>query len=423
MDSSSLRFAGDVKIEEIQLNSLNGQVANITNQVISIEIFEDLFAPFTTISLVVRESVDYLNLFPFTGEEFVDVKISTPTLDKGFNGRFYIYKIVDRELTGDREVAYVIKAISEEFITDCNTKISKTYGGAPSETAFKILGKDGLNTKKQVFVEKTSNTTKMTAEFWSPTKVLNYLASASSNSSKSPTYLFYENRDGFNFRSIDELLKGTTYHKYVKDNYTRDSINEGTTQTSQDPNEDYKRILELSIPVLTNYMEDIQSGRMKSRMISHDILTKKYTVKDYSLKRDTEAPPTLLNPYPAYSKYATANSSSTMIIMPKAYANYNNYGDVTNSKVIQRRIAYFQNLQKYKVTIQAFGRTDYTVGQIMELDIPKITQITREDQDIRDKILSGRYLVTAISHVINKKNHTVNIELVKNSVLIDLSTQ
>lgn len=416
---NTLRFAGDVQFEKVELRSLNGQYANIINQVIGIEIFEDLFAPFITMSVVLKESVDYLNLFPFVGEEYLEVKISTPMSEKPIEGKFYIYKITDREMVKDREAVYTIKAISEEYLTDANRKISKSFSGNISESAYKLIDTDGLNTKKKFMVEKTTNNTMFTASYWSPVKCLNYLATTAISQSKSPSYLFFENRDGYNFRSIDELCKATTYHKFVNDNYSRGTQGESLTSV-RDPNEDYKRILEISIPVLTDYMQEIQTGRLKSRLVTHDITTKQYSVKDYSIKKDTENPSTLLNPYPGYSKYATTNSISTMVVMPKYFGNFTKYGDVTNSSSIQKRMSFFQNLSKFKVTIQVLGRTDYTVGQIVELDIPRVTQITQED-DPRDPILSGRYMIAAISHIINRENHTCNIELIKNSVLANLS--
>ena len=100
--TSNLRFAGDVYIKEVQLNSLNGRVANVTAQVEQIEIFEDLFSPFTTMSIVMRESIDYINLFPFVGEEYVDIDIFTPTMNKGFKGRYYISKITNREYSKEK---------------------------------------------------------------------------------------------------------------------------------------------------------------------------------------------------------------------------------------------------------------------------------------------------------------------------------
>ena len=417
--NSALRFAGDVQFVTLQLNSLNGQYANILNQVISVEVYEDLFSPFISLSIVLKESVDYLNLFPFVGEEYLEVEIVTPQTDVPIKGKFYIYKITNREMVKDREVVYTLKAISEEYLTDANRKLSQTFAGNIGELANKVLTTDGLKTTKKVFIEKTINNTAFTANYWQPTKCLNYLAAAAQNSTKSPSYLFYENRSGFNFRSIDELLKLPTYHTFIKDNYSRamqgDSVN-----TVRDPQEDYKRIIDISIPVLTDYIEEIQSGRLKSRLVTHDIVTKQYSVKDYSVKKDIESPATLLNPYPGYSKYATSNSISTTVVMSKYYGNFTKYGDVTNANNIQKRMSFFKNLEKYKVNVQALGRTDFTVGQIVELNIPRVTQITKEDS-AQDPILSGRYIISAISHMITKENHMCNFELIKNSVLENLS--
>jgi len=418
MATTALKFAGDIQIREVQLNSLNGQAANITNQVSMIEIYEDMFSPFTTMTIVLRESVDYINIFPFVGEEFVDIDIVTPSLDVPIKGRFYVYKITDREYTKEREVVYALKCISSDFLIDANKKISKTYDGKVNELAFSIIGEKGLATTKKVNIEPTSNSIKFVANFWSPVKCLNYLCENALSVNYSPSYLFYENRDGLNFRSINEILKSKPSHKFVKDNYTRTMLASGGS--TKDPQEDFKRILDISVPVLTDYMNDIQSGRIKSRLITHDITTKKYTVKDYSIKKDPK-PDTLLNPNPAYSKYTIANAQSAQMLMPKYYGNFNNYGDTTSFKFQQKRISFFQNLSKYKVNLQVYGRTDYTVGRVIDLYLPRATQITKDDLDPRDKILSGKYLISAISHTITRENHICNMEIVKNSVLVNLS--
>lgn len=418
-DSSSvLRFAGDVQLEKVVLRSLNGQTANVAAQVISIEVYEDIFSPFMSVSMVLRESVDYINMFPFIGEEYLDLSIKTPSSKRGIEGKFYIYKITDRSYTKDREVIYTIKAISEEWLLDANRKLSQTFKGNIGELVEPFLQKTGINTSKAYFVEKTSNKTAFTAAYWTPIKCLTFLATYAVSESKSPTFLFYENRNGFNFRSIDELLKANSYQKFIKDNFSRDTDSEASMSASKDPEQDYKRIISLEIPTLTDYMEDIQTGRLKSRIISHDIVTKQYIVKDYNVKKD-ETPATLLNKSPGYTKYATSNSVSTTIVMNKHYGNYSGFSDVTNFSTVQKRMSFFQNLQKYKVTIEVLGRTDYTVGQVVELSIPRATQIAKDKSDPTDMILSGKYLVSAIAHFITKENHTCSMELIKNSIMLD----
>lgn len=416
-----LRFAGDVNLEEVSLRTLNGQSANITSQVISVEVYEDIFTPFMSVSVVLRESVDYINLFPFLGEEYLQIKIGTPNINQKIENDFYIYKITDRIYTKDREVMYTLKGISKEYVIDANRKVSQTFKGNIGDIALNLMQKGGLNTDKTAFVEKTTNKTAFTASYWQPSKCLTFLATNAVNQNLSPTFLFFENRNGYNFRSIDELLKATPYHKFIKDNFSRNPLNDVTSQSTKDPQEDFKRIIDLDVPVLTDYMEDIQSGRLKSRIVSHDLVTKQYSVKDFSVRKDTEHPSTLLNKNPAYSPYAATNSISTLIVMPRHFSNYTSFADVTNFSTVQKRMSFFQNLNKYKINIQVLGRSDYTVGQVHEVMIPKATQITKQQTESPyDEILSGKYLVAAISHMITREGHTCNIELIKNSIIMDM---
>jgi hypothetical protein len=420
--TNSLRFAGDVNIKEIQVVSLNGQSVNVINQVVSIEIYEDMFSSFISMSIVLKESVDYLNIFPFVGEEYVDVNVDTPSMNVPIRGRFYIYKITDRIYTSEKEVAYTLKCISSEFLNDANIKLTKSYGGNVSELAYKIYKEDGLNTRKTLIVDNSTNTTKFVALHWSPVKCLNYLASTAVSSQKFPSFLSYENRKGFNFRDINGLLTQSAYCKFTKDNYSRDFARGGNSLDSiANPQEDYKRIIELTVPIVTDYLKNITSGQLKSRLISHDIVTKKYKVKDYNVKKDPDSF-NLLNSNPMYSKYAIANAAATMMYMSKHFRMFDGYSDVTNEKTMQKRLSFFENLQKFKVNITVLGRTDYTIGQVVELSIPKVAQLTREDTDAQDKMMSGKYLVTAISHYIDRESHRCNMELVKNSTILNLST-
>ena len=44
--SEVIRFAGDVSIDKIEIISSNGFGQEVTNQVMALEIYEDMFSPF-----------------------------------------------------------------------------------------------------------------------------------------------------------------------------------------------------------------------------------------------------------------------------------------------------------------------------------------------------------------------------------------
>lgn len=420
MDRSNiLRFAGEINIVNATLFSLSGTKLNISNQILTIEIYEDMFSPFTSANIVLSESIDLINLFPLIGEEYIELNLVTPTSKVPIKNVFYIYKISDRIYTAEREVTYSIKCISKEFISDSNTRIKKSIYGNIEESAKKIISGDGLQTEKNVVTEKTTNDIKFASNFWSPVKCLGYLASSAISGQKSPSFLFFENRNGFNFVSINALLQGDVFQRFTKDNYTRD-IDSSDVSISSYKNiiKDYSKIIDLNVPVITDYITAVKSGQVYSKVISHDILTKRYHVKDYSLLKDVRLFK-LLNDNLSHTSNTIGDNSSVISVIPRYYNNYMGYSDNSNYKILQRRNSFFENLKKQKITIEVFGRTEYTVGLVVEVDIPAVRQISKEDSNekVKDKLLSGRYLITAVSHKIDRENHICKLELMKNSVL------
>jgi hypothetical protein len=223
--NNPIRFAGDVSIDKVRIITSKGVYQDITAQVITVQIYEDLFSPFITGSLIIKDSLDLVNLFPFAGEEQVELEISTPSLQRGnIKGRYYIYKLTDRELLGDRSVVYQLHFISPEAIVDLNKKVSKVFSGKISDIVDTFI-KDknyGLESTKKLFTEPTSNNIKYISNYWTPVQNIMHCAEASANQNKVPNYVFFENRDGFYYISLDSLYSADVYQNFVYDKYTRD---------------------------------------------------------------------------------------------------------------------------------------------------------------------------------------------------------
>ena len=132
MNDEVIRFAGDVSIEKIELISANGFGQEITNQVIAIGIYEDLFSPFISGVIAVKDSLDFINLFPLVGEEYVNIKVHTTSFQGeglAIDDQYVVYKLTNRVQTGDRNMVYELHFISREALVDMNKKISKAYEG------------------------------------------------------------------------------------------------------------------------------------------------------------------------------------------------------------------------------------------------------------------------------------------------------
>ena len=72
-----------------------------------------------------------------------------------------------------------------------------------------------------------------------------------------------------------------------------------------------------------------------------------------------------------------------------------------------------------KISLDVAGRLDYTVGKVVTLTMNKRQPITKRDtsDETLDKVNSGRYLISAINHVITTQGHTCQMELIKDSTI------
>jgi hypothetical protein len=420
-----LRSAGDITVEKIVITSSKGVQLDVVNQMMQIQIFEDMFQTFTSGNIVLDDSLDLINFFPFIGEEYLELDLRTPTFDedgKKITGRFYIYKMTDRYKHKEKAVYYTLHFISIEALVDMNIRFSKAFEGSPSELVEQLVSStDGMrSTKKIVIKEPTTNKIKFIASNWNPSRCLLFVTKAAQNDLRS-NYLFFENRDGFVF-ATPNYLYGT---QPVAQNFTytardRDIATSGSS--TKDLNYDFTRIHDYKLPVGFNFIDRVASGMYGSRMTTHDLVTKKYSSTVYYAPNEWEKHPHL-NDYPIWSKNLATSTSAVQVVEQKHYGIYNGYGDITNTKNNLSRISMMQQFEGFKLQIKVSGRTDYTVGMKVTVKLPSLEPAGEKDssQTIEDKMFSGNYIVAAINHNIRPDKHECYMELVKDSLIFDLN--
>jgi len=421
MSEEKITKAGDVTINEVSIISTNGFAQNITPQVIGIDLYENLFGgAFITGKIHIMDSQELSSLLPLVGEEFVRIDFNTPGFsdDEAYIGEFYIYRMDDIVKERDRELIYTLHFISKEAIINLNMKISRTLSGKPSDIVSTIIKSDwGLNSKKNVTSEETSNTTKFISNFWNPLTNIIYAANNAINLNNSPSYIFFENKYGLNFVSLDSLYGlDAIFQKFVYDNYSAEVDSLGGSRKSLE--EDYKRILDIQPAVNFDYINRLQSGMYGSETITYDIVTKQYTHTSYKPDFKTS---NHLNNSPIWSDKAPTLVGSNVHFISKYFNNFDNYDDVTNAKTLGQRRSLLAQAEASKINITVFGRTDYSVGKKVYVELPKNTQITGNDTEWENKLNSGNYIISAICHNITRKSHTCILELSKDSYMVNLN--
>ncbi|MGA1049092.1 MAG: hypothetical protein ACO3UU_13875, partial [Minisyncoccia bacterium] len=230
-------------------------------------------------------------------------------------------------------------------------------------------------------IDPTINATKYISNYWSPIKNINYLADKAKNVDGVPTYLFYENREGLNFKSLHTLYGQNPIQTFVSDGYFRDFTPEG--KSIRNIAEEYKRIVSIDIPVLYDYIDRAKSGMYASRKFTYDIVTKKYTLNNYDIfdddliKLNEYAPGKSGTPI---SKNAIRAAAAAHTNISKHYSLFNGHIDITGSLSRQSRASLLKQAETTKISITVPGRTDYTVGRKVRLDLNKFSFIIDLDK-------------------------------------------
>lgn len=423
-DTAPLDFiyqAGEYNLEQACILFLGTDDAvDVASHIEQINIYEDIYSPFISGQITLRDTLDLPNIFGRSGKDVLLLKIRTnglPDIPKNvIFGSFHIYKMGERSLAGDRMQLYTYHFMSLEFMTDMNTHISKAFKGT-GDTIFKEIAntyytKDQSQIRNFIADQSTANI-KFIQNFWTPSKCIQYAAQHQVQSNQNYPFVFFENRDGFCFKDLYRLYQQEVIQVFVESDFSADVSNEklDSGYTKRDPERDFQVVHETRVDTMFDYLVDKTAGAIRQKLTTYDLLKKEFVITDYKMRVAGR-----LNENPLYAGSVVETTEPARMYMSKYYDNVD-FGNSTNSAYIQSRMSDMRLLNAAKLEIDVFGRTDYTVGKIVYYAANIKAQILKDTpaEEYTDKIYSGRYLITAINHRFDRSRHLATIELSKES--------
>ena len=415
--------AGQINFIGCDILTESGAAANITPQVEKIILFEDIFSPFISGEITLRDTYDLPNAFGLSNRMLLRLDLNTPSFsaDKNIRGYFLVYNLTRRELASDRSQLYTYKFAAEEILYDVQRRISKTFKGNGTSIIEEILKKK-LGSSKKINSDQPTNELVYTSNFWSPIQNIRYVIEHSLDSNDDPAYLFYENRDGFNFKSLSSISKDKDLMQYfvasdfIADVETSKDEKIRFGASSRNPNSDYSIIRELRVDSTFDLLDFLSKGGSRTLLYTHDLVTKRIDIQKFDLVKENHK---LLNDNRFLTDPTISNTEPLIMTASKNW-NVSEKGDMTNTKFLQKRISEIAQYGSFKIEIDVFGRTDYTVGKKVYVDVNQIRPISREEKKdaFLDKMYSGYYIVSKAAHHISRKEHQVTLELIKDSTLM-----
>jgi hypothetical protein len=417
--TTGIQYAGEVKFTKLNLITYGeSKGVDITNMVYQMEIYEDIYSSTMSGSVVIIDTRNMVSTFPIIGEEVLELEFETPTLGKKFKKFFYVYKLTNRNIQGDKKTGYQLHFISIEMLSDMNKRLTRSFSGFTHDIVKNIYEnelKDESDNKSLIFSE-SSNKIKYVSNFWNPLKNIAYATkkSMSKKTYQQSDFLFYESKDAFNFVSLSELMERSPVFDYW---YDRHGLRKKeSTGSVRDIEREYHTAFDLDFGNAFDYMDRHMKGTFSHKVIEHDLLSKTVSSKVHNYWYDWDKS-AHLSKRPIVSKFIYFNDEDCVIDNYTKVNGLHEGSQDRGGEIMTKRSSLLSHTELYKIRISVPGRTDIQVGDTVnfKMGVYKPIQETKNE----DPYFSGKYLIASIQHQLTPVQHQMVLELVKDGIEAD----
>ena len=427
--------AKDESILEVVTLEANDQSqdVDIRTGVISIDYYEDIFSPTVTAKILVYNTGDSIegkdgklqsiyNGLPLRGGERVSIRIAPNTEDNGGldfseNYQDYLYvSSVTNVLSMAKKETFTLNLVSREAITNETTRVPVKFPSSSTiDVSVKKILEDYLKTEKEMDVDPVSNAYGFISNMRKPFNIITWLASKSVSEQGNAGYFFYQTQDGYQFKSIDNLI-----NQEPKATYEYTEVNVSDTERNNDFN-----ILRYATNKNQDLLEKLKLGAYSSFVATYDPLKSEFNLPqqaEFTLSKSVD-------------KDKTKNLGQELKLPPIDDASDRTLGDipsrimtmVLDRGVLEKGVKTDKNADPLQYQAQSLMRYNTLNTQQMHMQVPLNTnlragdtikcmfpKVTSEDEDVDDE-QSGLYLIKEICHHFGDKKSETSMLLLRDT--------
>ena len=431
----------DITIDKLTIDASLGEY-DLTTHLEELNLYEDIFSNTITGHLTLQEGFNLPQYLPIVGEETVNCNIKMVGVESSANNLFdiinppplQVYDLSDRFFKTPKSQRYSLDLVSQQHMSNLHTRISKSYDGgkysSPSDIVEDIWS-SCLDDGRDLFVEQTQHTDQLIIPNWHPHDAFNWLAQRSQPADSMATnYRYFESMVGSHFTSLEKLARAEPVLTFTTEARVDDATRiEGLS-------DHIVKVDNLFFMNKFQKIKNIKNGQYSSKLITHDIVTKKILQHDYdgftnwneihhlaknppisnsptnfasgNYPRTSLAPP--LNPQTAITEGRRLGhyTDSRVEFYPKHDKMYSlNAGHEYDNKVEtwkQRRAHHTQIYDNITMQVHCSGISFLRLGMVVTLQVPSGETTSGGKKELAfDRHLSGNYMVTAIRHIFSQQ--------------------
>ena len=420
--------AGQCEIETVELYpSGGGNPVDLTGSTLGIDIYESIFSSAVSGTILIGNTDGIVSNLPILGQEFLKIKISTPTANGNKTIDFtksplIVYKIASETPIGNDGRAILLKFVSPELLRNFRIRISKSFIDTPSNIIKTLItNKLNINSNKKLHLEKTNSARKIICPNIHPFQFVKHLVRESrSQSTGAPHYLFFENCDGYHFRSLQSLYDGGIIRKLHNG---EEGTFEGNEQ-GQKMNHEFGRLLNYNIEKRDDMLQNTTTGMLGSKLVTHDIFNKRYETtffgyfNDFNkftnsrINRDSSDSPVYndgsidefgnnvgsfvdskmhLHPTSNTGEDFSKDAQHYLTTSVDDFSIYN--PNNANMWLLDRQSRFVQIKNSISISAEIYGDTNMRAGDLVSV----VLENPHSNDDI-DRSTTGKYLLSSLRH-------------------------
>jgi hypothetical protein len=409
---SKIYEAGDVIIKRFEMfNKSQGSSINPMDQLVGCDIFEDMSKPTLYATFTLKDNLGLISKFPIIGEEEIHFEFQSPGMSKPtlFKFRSFAVTGIKKDANGKGSV-YTIRCVSEEHLYAGSSLVKESYNDTISNMIPVILSKNMMS-KKELIVDPTKGVQTIVFPKLNPLAAIDMIRQrAVSKDFVSSSYVFFENQAGFNFKTIEGLMKdGQSTIGSREFNNQQNTMGSKESQAAA-----FRTIIQYEALSKSDSNKKAAEGIFKAVTKTFDINAKSFESKDFNLKdifgrlQKPDKKAQLPSTDDFIDKFASRVPKQ--FFAPRDTSRPDNFIDAA----IAARNSFAVLLNSDVTRVLVHGDTGLKVGDMVKLNLTDASGTT--DRKKQDKMTSGNYLVVRLRHMVTlstKTKHEIVFDCVR----------
>ena len=399
----------------------------IQGKILNFNYYESIYSPMVTGSIALEDTggsvendlgilATIKDGMKITGFEEVSFIVTTRYGELDFKNYPLIVTGSPANLDESNRQVALLNMVSKTEILSSSKPLSNNYPAAPiSETVTKILNKELKISKDKLDIEKTQNQDKVKGNHLGALDcILKMCKKSIPAEGKDPGYFFYETQDGFNFRSIDGLIKkgieSFDNEEYAK-MHTYYYFGALAAKLDDEYGNDFKVLTTPIVRRDEDQVKAMQQGLYCVRICTKNSLTGEYKEEIKNLLSDTnlgekQEKPVPNNTYLKSYVFHISPGQDDPGVSDKILNNRANYVPQSNMR--------YSLLHSQIVQIQVPCNVQLKAGQVIKLFLENITQSNKNEQ-VYNNLRSGYYMIRDLCHSFTTTNSYTSLTLLRDT--------